>query len=159
MGFFKKIGKAIKKNVSFKNLVKIGTPLLGAIPIAGGMAQSLVSNMSEQHEANKQARQQELAQRQAQEEYNASLSASKKQNPNIGEILIGGAGGALTGMGGVLAGSQAVGQIGATAVTNTTNTWLKQNWLKLVGGILGTVTVVFVFVKMLGGRKTPYRRR
>lgn len=152
MGFFKKIGGFVKKatkQISFKNLVKV----------AGGFDPTgLVSDISAQHEAKKQ----EQAQAQAQAQYDQQVlqaQAQAKNNPNIGEILIGAAGGALTGAGGVLSTSQTVGQVGANAVDTTANTWLKKNWLKLVGGILGTATVVFIFVKMLGSRKPNYRRR
>ena len=54
MGFFKKIGKTIKKatrQISLKNAVKIGTPLLSAIPVVGGLAQNVVVCMSVAHDA------------------------------------------------------------------------------------------------------------
>lgn len=53
MGFFKKIGKTIKKNVSFKNLVKVATPALGIIPIAGGFLQNTAEGLSAAHQAKK----------------------------------------------------------------------------------------------------------
>lgn len=56
MSVFKKIGNAVKKGVkqiSLKNAVKLGTPFLSAIPVVGGVAQSVVSNMSMAHEAKK----------------------------------------------------------------------------------------------------------
>ncbi len=55
MGFFKKIGKAIKKNVSFKNLVKVATPVMGAIPFVGGTLQNVSEGLQASHEAKKQA--------------------------------------------------------------------------------------------------------
>lgn len=152
MGFFKKIGGFVKKatkQVSFKNLVKV----TGGFDPTG-----IVSGISAQHEAKKQEQAQAQADAQAQAQYNQQMALQSK-NPNIGEILTGAAGGALSGAGQVLAGSTSAGVAGATLVENTTNAWFKRNWLKLVGGILGTVTVFFIFVKMLGSRKPAYRRR
>ncbi|WP_374172733.1 hypothetical protein [Flavobacterium tructae] len=56
MGFFKKIGKAIKKNVSFKNLVKIATPIMGAIPFVGGTLQNVSEGLQASHQAKKDAK-------------------------------------------------------------------------------------------------------
>ena len=152
MGFFKKIGGFVKKatkQISFKNLVKV----------AGGFDPTgIVSGISAQHEAKKQEQAQAQAEAQAQAQYNQQMAQAQK-NPNIGQILTGAAGGALSGAGQVLSGSTSAGVAGATLVENTTNAWFKRNWLKLVGGILGAVTVVFIFVKMLGSRKPTYRRR
>lgn len=150
MGFFKNVGKFVKKatkQVSFKNLVKVA----GKFDPTG-----IVSGMQASHEANKQERAQAQADAKALAEYNATL---QRENVGIKDIANGALGGALTGAGNVLAGTPQAGQIGSTLVDNTANAWLKKNWLKLVGGILGTVTVVFVFVKMLGSKKPTYRRR
>ena len=150
MGFFKKIGGFVKKatkQISFKNLVKVGS----AFDPTG-----IVSGMQASHEAQKQEKAQAQADAQAQAEYNATL---QRANVGIKDIANGALGGALSGAGNVLAGTPQAGQIGSTLVDNTANAWLKKNWLKLVGGILGTVTVVFVFVKMLGSKRPTYRRR
>jgi hypothetical protein len=59
MGFFKNIGNAVKKGlkqVSLKNVVKLGTPLLSMIPVVGSVAQGVVENASAAAEAKKQAR-------------------------------------------------------------------------------------------------------
>lgn len=150
MGFFKKIGGFVKKatkQISFKNLVKVA----GNFDPTG-----MVSNLQAQHEAEKQERAQVRRDRKAQEEYNATL---QREKIGVKDVINGALGGALDGAGNVIAGTQEAGQTGAKLVDSTLNAWLKKNWLKLVGGILGTVTVVFVFVKMLGSKKPTYRRR
>lgn len=162
MGFFKKIGGFVKKatkQISFKNLVKVGTPLLGGIPLVGGLASNLVGTMQANHEAKKeqQAYDNQVAEQQMQQA--AQAQAIARRNPNIGDILIGAGGGALTGAGQVLAGSTSAGQAGATLVDSTMTAWFKKNWLKLVGGILATVLVIFLFVKMLRGNKRTSKRR
>jgi hypothetical protein len=59
MSIFTKIGKAVKKGakqISLKNIVKLGTPFLSMIPVVGSVAQSVVENASASAEAKKQAR-------------------------------------------------------------------------------------------------------
>jgi hypothetical protein len=71
MGFFKKIGAAVKKGVkqiSLKNIVKVGTPLLSMIPIVGGLAENVVGGLSAAHQAKKDAKAMEQAQAQAEAE-------------------------------------------------------------------------------------------
>lgn len=166
MGFFKKIGNFVKKatkQISFKNLVKIGTPLLGAIPLVGGQAQSIVSGLSEQHEAKKMEAQQQAEYDAAVQQQQASAANQQfaKQNPNFGEIMIGAAGGALQGAGNVLAPSQTVGQIGAKAVDSTLTEWLKKYWWKLALGVVGVALLIWGIMKMLRGgfRSNTLRRK
>ncbi|POS01586.1 hypothetical protein Q361_10946 [Flavobacterium croceum DSM 17960] len=151
MGFFKKIGQGIKKfakkNINFKSLVKVGS----MVDPSG-----IVSGLSAQHEQKKMEREQEA---QAVAEAQAYEAQMKSKNPNIGEILTGAAGGALSGAGQVLAGSTKAGEAGATLVESTTNAWFKRNWLKLVGAVLGATTVVVLFVRVLRPKRQGYRRR
>jgi hypothetical protein len=68
MGIFKKLGSAVKKGVkqiSLKNVVKIGTPLLSMIPMVGGIASTVVGGISDAHAAKKQAKEIQQAQAQA----------------------------------------------------------------------------------------------
>jgi hypothetical protein len=77
MGFFKSIGNAVKKGlkqVSLKNVVKLGTPLLSAIPVVGGLAQGVVTNLSAAHEAKKQEEAAIKAGNKAQAEYYAQVA-------------------------------------------------------------------------------------
>lgn len=178
MGFFKKIGGFVKKQVSFRNLVKTVKNFGSFIPVVGGVVSTVVGKLSDAHEAKVAEREQTAQAEQAQTDYNKAMQDAYAQgqstvqaqetaknvmvakNPNIGEILTGAAGGALAGAGGVLAGSSQAGQAGATLVDNTMSVWLKRNWLKLVGGILGAALVIFFFTKMLkGGTRSISRRR
>lgn len=58
MGFFKKMGTAVKKGmkqISLKNIVKLGTPFLSMIPVVGGVVQSTVQGASDAHALKKQS--------------------------------------------------------------------------------------------------------
>ncbi len=80
MGLFKKLGNAVKKGVkqiSLKNVVKVGTPLLSMIPVVGGLAQGVVSNVSAAHEAKKQEKAAIEAGNQAQADYFSKLAEEK----------------------------------------------------------------------------------
>jgi hypothetical protein len=137
MGFFKKIGSFVKKGakqISFKNLVKVGSSFDPT-----GIVGSLQSN----HEAKKQA------QNDARLQSDFEMQTLTRSNPNLGDILLGAGGGALSGAGQVLAGSTSAGSAGATLVDSTMSVWFQRNWLKLLGGVLGTVTVVVLFLKVL----------
>lgn len=151
MGFFKKItkgvGKAIKKNVNFKTLVKVGSKFDPS---------GLVGGMQEQYYAKKEQKEYEaqLANQQGATGFvqMASMPVSNYQtarNPNFGEIMLGAAGGALAGAGGVLAGSTTAGQAGATLVDNTLMETLKKNWLKYLGILIAFVLVIVGLVKFV----------
>jgi hypothetical protein len=148
MGFFKKIGGFVKKatkQVSFKNLVKVG----GMLDPTG-----LVSGMQNAHYEKK------ALQEQAKAESDAIAQAqAQARNPNIGEILTGAAGGALSGAGNVLAGSTSAGQTGATLVDNTLSTWFKQNWLKVFGAVTGVTLLIILIVKLTKKNHSTSRRR
>ena len=177
MGFFKKIGSTIKKNVSFKNIVKVTSKFGSFIPIIGGPLSSVVGTLSDNHESKKFQRQQNEQQSLAQADYDKALQLAQSQgstpseaqkiasdvmvsrNPNIREVLTAGAGGALTSIGNVLGGSSTIGNTGATIVDSTISSWLKKNWLKMIGFILGSTTIIFIFIKILGNKSTKYRRR
>jgi len=161
MGFFKNIGKSIKKvtkQISFKNVVKLGAM---AVPGIGG---SIIGNLQAQHEQKKADAQAQADANRAQAEYNAvqtklALDSSlltntangTTSNPNIGQILIGAAGGALAGAGGVLAPSQTTGQIGASAVDSTISEWFKKHIMHI--GIGVSVIVAFFIFRGSGGSR------
>lgn len=154
MGFFKKIGGFVKKatkQISFKNLVKVAgsfdpTGLVGAMQNAHYEKKAIAEQSKAQAEYDAQVAQQAQAQAQA----------VAKSNPNIGEILTGAAGGALTGAGNVLAGSTSAGQAGATLVDNTMSTWFKQNWLKVFGAVVGITLLIILVVRLT---KKPQSKR
>lgn len=120
MGFFKKIGKGIKKfakkNINFKTLVKVG----GMVDPSG-----LVSGMQESHYLKKEGKKAEaeaLAQ-----ETGANAFNYVKDNTLFGSAFKG-----------------ATGEAGATAVDSSLTTFFKNHWLKIVGGLVAIVVLVKV---------------
>ena len=154
MGFFKKLGKSLKgvtKSISLKNLKRVAT---GNIADVGQeVAGRLVKGVS--NEFTKKAH--KPAQNLVMQNDALEIASIAKQNPNIRDILTGALGGAMTGAGSVLSESQTVQQVGAKAVDNVAMTWLKNNWLKLVGGITAGTLLIWGLMKLLkpkrGGRR------
>lgn len=141
MGFFKKIGTAIKKNVSFKNLVKVATPIMGAIPIVGGAVQNLSQNLQDAHEAKK-------ANNAAQAEYNnqqalAVASQTAGAVANAGSQIFAKA--VTTGINDGLSTGfvQGSGQVGATVVSSTIKVWFQRNWKIVLGAVAGLIALIW----------------
>lgn len=153
MGFFKNIGKAIKKNVSFKNLVKVATPIMGAIPIVGGTVQNISQKLQDAHEAKKQAQN-------AQSEYDrqvaeANAEALKMQalqtaGQTVGAVANAGGQifaksvteGAYAGLG--TGAQQGLGTIGAEVADSTIVAWLKKHWKHILIGlsVIGAIYLI-----------------
>ena len=142
MGFFKKIGTAIKKNVSFKNLVKVATPIMGAIPFVGGTVQNISQNLQDAHEAKK-------ANKQAEEEYNKQL-ALNTAGQAVGAVANAGsqifAKSVATGINdGLSAGFvEGTGQVGATVVSSTIKVWFQRNWKIVIGAVAGLIALIWL---------------
>lgn len=151
MGFFSKIGDGLKnitKQISLKNAVKIGTPLLGSIPVVGGIAQNVVSNMSQAHELKKEAenlanqgklQEAQYAIKTAQTLSNSAGAGAVQvlaQNSNVRDILNG-----------------AVGQAGSTVIDSSIKAWFIKHWQKLALGLLGLVALIYA-LKKRGNRKS-----
>ena len=141
MGFFKKIGAAIKKNVSFKNLVKVATPIMGAIPFVGGTVQNISQNLQDAHEAKK-------ANNAAQAEYNnqqalALASQTASAVANAGANVFGKA--VMTGVNdGLSAGFvEGSGQVGSTIVSSTIKVWFNKNWKIVLGAVAGLIALIW----------------
>lgn len=142
MGFFKKIGKAIKKGtkqISFKNLVKVG----GMIDPTG-----IVSGMQDAHYMKKEAKAQEaLGNQQMADYYNqqAQLMANNQgvklantvANTKLGQDLLNGA----------------VGGAGAQVADFSIKVWFQKHWQKLAigGGLL--VGVILLLTRGRGSKK------
>lgn len=157
MGFFKKIGKAIKKNVSFKNLVKVATPIMGAIPFAGGALQSISENAQASHEAKKQAKN-------AQNEYDRQVAeqlAQQKANEayqTAGQLVgsVANAGGQIFAKAvteGTYAGlgtgvQQGLGTVGAEVADSTIKAWFKKHWKHILIG-LSVVGAIYLIKKQM----------
>lgn len=166
MGFFKKIGSAIKKGVkqiSLKNVVKLGTPLLSMVPVVGGLAQNVVSGISESHELKKQAKaEQDLVKRAQleQQAYALEQQAMIKTGSVTGAIAGGVADslirGTVDGLGaGALNGG---GYVGAKLADASIKEWFKLHWKKLAMGV-GAVILAFVAWKKFGAKPTRRRGR
>lgn len=181
MGFLSKltkgVGKFVKKNVSFKNLVKVVGKVANVIPVVGGTVSGIIEGAQAQHEAKKEearyaaeqaaileqqnaafaAQQAELSNTQKLQQQQEAVIASKLTGVGIKEVLLGGAGGALQGAGVVLAGDKNVVDATTKLADNTIMSWLKTNWLKAVGIIASVVIVGTLVFKMLK-RGAPRRR-
>lgn len=167
MGFFKNLGNAVKKGlkqVSLKNIVKIGTPLLGGIPIIGGTAQAIVSNASEAHEMKKQA--EKLAQEGKAQEAQAILEQANYLANQSGALVGQQVGSQLNAFtkGAVdeakaqlsQTSKQVVGGAGATVVDLTIKEWFKMHWLKLLLGLGAIGGIIWYYRK--DKTKKPVRK-
>jgi hypothetical protein len=168
MGFFKKIGTAVKKGVkqiSLKNIVKVGTPLLGAIPIVGGLAQSVVSNLSDAHAMKKQAEAEliagnaERAQALAQQ---AEILANQQgqtlatvANTNLNAFAKGATQKLIDNV--PVAYKESAGVVGATVVDFSIKEWFTKNWQMLVLGAVAIGGGIYFFTKKPANRKIGRR--
>jgi multidrug efflux pump subunit AcrA (membrane-fusion protein) len=170
MSIFTKAGKAIKKGlkqVSLKNIVKLGTPFLSMIPVVGGVVQSTVENASASAEARKQAKiaesQGNIAQAEAlriQADVLAQQSGALV-GQQAGSVLKAFTKGATTEAIAQVSESTktASGIIGASVVDSTIKEWFIQHWKMLVGVVVGLVTVFLVWKKSTSKKRPTLRGR
>jgi len=151
MGFFKKIGQSIKKNVSFKNLVKVATTAVGFVPGVGGIAQQVIGKVTDAVEAKKMAKQAEAEGKQAEADYwNAQTKALEQSTANTAGAVAG-AGANIFGKAvvggindGLSAGAvQGAGQLGATVVSSTIKVWFQRNWKIVLGAVAGLIALIW----------------
>jgi hypothetical protein len=151
MGFFKKIGQSIKKNVSFKNLVKGVTTAVGFVPGIGGVAQQVLTKVTDAVEANKLQKQAEAQGKKEEAAYWAAQTQLLNQSTAKTAGAIAGSGAemfgnaVLTGINdglgkGVVQGS---GQIGATVVSSTIKVWFQRNWKIVLGAVAGLIALIW----------------
>lgn len=142
MGFFKKIGKAIKKGVkqiSFKNLVKVGS-MVDPTGIVGGLQDA--------HYAKKEAKAMEQANNQAMAEYYNQQAnqyatgagvklANTLANTSVGQSTLNGF----------------VGATGANVADSSIKVWFQRHWQKVAigGGLL--VGVILLLRRGRGSKK------
>lgn len=151
MGFFKKIGQSIKKNVSFKNLVKVATTAVGFVPGVGGIAQQVIGKVTDAVEAKKLAKQAEAQGKQAEADYwNAQTKALEQSSANtVGAVAGAGANifakAVTTGVNdGLSAGFvEGSGQVGATVVSSTIKVWFQRNWKIVLGAVAGLIALIW----------------
>lgn len=133
MGFFKKIGKTIKKatkQISLKNAIKIG----GMFDPTG-----LVSGIQDAHYAKK-AGDAERANEMAMQAGQNAVQYATNNNTIFGSAVKG-----------------VTGQIGATAVDNTASVWLKNNWWKLLIPVVALIAI-FKFMRPNSSPRGRFRR-
>lgn len=158
MGFFKKIGKGIKKGlkqVSFKNAVKLAGNVASSLPGIGGIAGSAILSAQDAHYAKKaQAQAENEAQAQAANEalLNAQVQLNDATNSigqSIGSVALNSA------WGGVNQGiKMGASNVGADIMQGSIMTWLKKRWYMVVGAL-----VLIFFVIRFATRKPSTRRR
>jgi hypothetical protein len=154
MGFFKKIGASLKKatkQISFKNLVKVATPLLGAIPIAGGLVQGTVESMSAAHQAKKDGRAEEAAYLEAQTMQNLGTVAGGvvgAASGNFSKALVEGVyNGTSNGL------KQGVADAGVDLADSAIKAWFTKHWKHLLMGVGGVIALVVIWKKFLSNPK------
>lgn len=143
-----KIAKFLKKNVSFKNVVKLAAT---AVPGVGG---SIIQGLQASAEAKKAAKtqaQQEAAALQAQQ---VGEQIGSYTGTLAGNVIQGVTKKALAGANDGL--NQASGMVGAKIVDNTIIEWYKAHKAVVLGG-LGSVVLLFVFFRR-GGNQSKRRR-
>jgi hypothetical protein len=167
MGFFKNIGKAIKKNVSFKNLVKVATPIMGAIPIVGGTVQNVSQKLQDAHQAKKDAQN-------AQNEYDKQVAeANAIALQNQAYQTAGQAVGAVANSGGQIfakavtegayaglgtGAQQGLGTVGAEIADSTITAWFKKHWKHILIG-LSVIGAIYLIRKHNADKKPRARAR
>lgn len=170
MGFFKNIGNAVKKGlkqVSLKNVVKLGTPLLGSIPIVGGAVHQVVSNASEAHELKKQAdklaKDGKIAEAQAmqqQAEYLATQTGALV-GQQVGGQLNAFAKGAVNEAKAQVSqtAKETAGNVGAEIVDLTIKQWFEKHWLKVVLGVGALGGIFLYFRNQKSSKRITLKRR
>jgi hypothetical protein len=140
MSFFKKIGKFVKKGVkqiSFKNLVKVGG-MIDPTGLVGGMQNAhYEQKAAKEAEAQGRAQEAEILRQQASQtatNAGAGFGTYMAQRGIVQDAI----GGAVLG--------------GATAATLPAKNWFQNNWQKLVIG-LGAVVTIIVLMRMRGGTR------
>jgi hypothetical protein len=156
MGFFKKLGSAVKKGVkqiSLKNVVKVGTPLLSMIPVVGGLAENLVSGMSAAHQKKKDAQAAAAAGKieeanalNVQADYLATLSGAQvgqQVGSNFNAFTKGVTNETIAQTSKGF--KDNTGLVGAEMVDNTIAQWLKLHWQIVALAVGGIVGLLFFF--------------
>jgi hypothetical protein len=154
MGFFKGIGKFIKKNVNIKTAIK-GVGQAGSlIPGVGGVVAGTIGQLQDAHYAKKEQRQAEAN----------ALVEQAAQN-------LGSAGGTIAGQfaSKTLQNAYAnasdevkagLGKVGANVADHTIKEWFKKHWKLVVGLGLGIPLIIVAIVKFSRrGSRTASRRR
>lgn len=145
MGFFKNVGKTLKKNISFKNLVKVATKASGFIPGVGGVVQEQMQALTQANEAKKEAKR-------AQQQGNIELAQQKQAEADLLTASVGKTVGSMSksisaqiatatldeAKQGITDGTmKTAGNLGADLVNSTIKEWFNRNWKIVLGSIVG----------------------
>ncbi|KFF15082.1 hypothetical protein [Flavobacterium hydatis] len=170
MGFFKKLGNAVKKGVkqiSLKNAVKFGTPLLGAIPVVGSTLKDVVTGISEADQLRKQAREAEeqgkLADAQAlqqQADYLAQLKGAQV-GQQAGGVIKAFTKGATDEMLASVSNTskEFVGNVGASVADQSIKAWFKKHWKNMLIALCAIIGGVYIYRKSKADKKKSFNRR
>lgn len=170
MSIFTKIGKAVKKGVkqiSLKNIVKIGTPFLSMIPLVGGAVQQTVEGLSASAEARKLAKKAEadgdlsLAESYQIQADMLAKSSGAVVGQQAGSVLKAFTKGVTTELVAQASDSakEASGVVGASVVDSTIKEWFNQHLKMLTGVVVGLVAVFLVWKKSNSKKRPTYRSR
>jgi len=155
MGFFKGIGKMIKKNVNFHTLVKVGAQGLSMVPGVGGIAGGVIQNLQDAHDAKKAANDE-----QAQIALdNASTQAGNAIGTNAGKFLAKTAQKAYDAAGNEI--QSGLGKVGAEVANQSIKEWFKAHWKAVAGGVVGLVVIIVGANRLFAHKRTakPTLRR
>lgn len=180
MGFFKNIGKTIKKatkQISLKNVVKIASSF-DPSGIAGGVVASIQAKkdekkaLAEQQKAQLEYDKQVAANNAAEAEKQRQIMEQASQNAEYQRMIVASNTQAIGGKIGVIAGSiggdigkaaiqsatdninadlkTGLAKAGATMANQTMNEWLKMHWWKV---LIGVVAIGFGLRMLIGGSR------
>lgn len=147
MGFFKNIGKTVKKatkQISFKNVVKLAGTAANAIPGVGGLVSGAIQNAQAAHQAKKEEQRAIDVQNNAEAEYQAQQAQeyAKQASVNVAGVTKTIAGQMVTaGWQGANAGVKSgASNVTAEIMQGGIKTWLKKYWYVLL--IVPTIIIV-----------------
>lgn len=152
MGFFKGIGKFIKKNVNIKTAIKTVGKAGALLPGVGGVIGGTIGQLQDAHYAKKEQRE---AEAQALVEQ-ASQNMGQATGTIAGQFL------SKTAQNAYANASEEVkaglGKVGANVADHTIKEWFKKHWKLIVGFAVGLPLLIWGAKKAFA-KKTRYRRK
>jgi hypothetical protein len=147
MGFFRKIGKGIKKatkQISIKNAIKLAGNAVSTLPGVGGVVGSAILNAQDAREAKKQ---------QQQANYETAMTKFQDNTQEVGKTL------ASQGVQSLWNGANegfkdGTQKVGANIIQGSLMQWFKKYWYIPV-----SIIVTLYFVMKKNNSRSPIRRR
>ncbi|CAD0006563.1 hypothetical protein [Flavobacterium salmonis] len=170
MGFFKSIGKSLKKVVNLKTLVKTVGAVASVVPIGGKLVQKgidiatkAVNARAKQKEAEKQKDYQAahdaklIADALEQQAKQLGVNAVQTASASTAQMLSGAVvDGALQGVS--QSAVNGLGNLGSQVVDSTLKQWFKKNWMYLTGGLVALLALIW-FMRRGSNNSSRARRR